>query len=231
LAVTRCHRWGFPCSVFLLCLRAVATTPVGSLGASIVLFPSDGGLPRYSGGSAPTSLVSRPAQRSLRLRPTDSPSRLIATLPPKALTDSLPPLPLWLLPAGTIVAGRDLHPLKKHSFHGARRVEKWRGGLGEPCVLPALSVAGARTSPHAPFPLPAHRTGQADCPHPALGQGLRLSPTRRSVCAAPVLPDARPGTGRRRGSVPSPDPVPCAWHTTTDAADDTRADRWLDRRG
>ena len=111
------------------------------------------------------------------------------------------------------------------------RVEKWRGGLGEPCVWPALSVAGARTSPHAPFPLPARRTGQADCPHPALGQGLRLSPTRRSVCAAPVLPDARPGTGRRRGSVPSPDPVPCAWHTTTDAADDTRADRWLDRRG
>lgn len=37
----------------------------------------------------------------------------------RPLTDSLPPLPLWQLPAGTIVAERDLHPLKKHSFHGA----------------------------------------------------------------------------------------------------------------
>jgi len=130
-----------------------------------------------------------------------------------------------------IIMGKRLVVFAELWLEVAGRVEKWRGGLGEPCVLPALSVAGARTSPHAPFPLPAHRTGQADCPHPALGQGLRLSPTRRSVCAAPVLPDARPGTGRRRGSVPSPDPVLCAWHTTTDAADDTRADRWLDRRG
>jgi len=34
--------------------------------------PSDGGLPRYSGGSAPTLPVSRPAQRSLTLRPACS---------------------------------------------------------------------------------------------------------------------------------------------------------------
>ena len=32
LAVTRHHRWGFPCFVFLLCLRAVATTPGGTAG-------------------------------------------------------------------------------------------------------------------------------------------------------------------------------------------------------
>src|SRR5471030_2138089 len=75
LAVTHRHRWGFPCFVFLLCLRAVATTPAGSLGACIVRYPSDIGLPRYSGGSAPTSPVSRPAQRSLTLRPTNSRSR------------------------------------------------------------------------------------------------------------------------------------------------------------
>ena len=29
----------------------------------------------------------------------------------------------------------------------------------------------------APFPLPAHRTGRADFPHPALGQELTPSPT------------------------------------------------------
>jgi hypothetical protein len=35
----------------------------------------------------------------------------------------------------------------------------------------------------APFPHPAHRTGQADFPHPALGQNLTLSPTARRVQA------------------------------------------------
>src|SRR5262245_26123793 len=111
------------------------------------------------------------------------------------------------------------------------RVEKWRGGLGGPCALPALSVAGARVSHRAPFPLPAHRTGQADFPHPALGQGIKLSPTGRFSCAAPILPNARPGTGIGRETVPFRDPVPGAWRTTTGAADDTRVDRWLDRPG
>src|SRR5450755_3859175 len=60
LAVTRRHRWGFPCSVFLLYRRAVAITPVGPLGACIVRYPSDLGLPREIVGSAPTLEVSRP---------------------------------------------------------------------------------------------------------------------------------------------------------------------------
>jgi hypothetical protein len=107
LAVTCRHRWGFPCFVALLCRRAVATTPVGPLGACIVRFPRGLGLPRYTGGSAPTSLVSRPAQRLLTLRPADSQSRPKRPHPSKALAISLPPLPLRLLPARTIVAGRD----------------------------------------------------------------------------------------------------------------------------
>ena len=37
------------------------------------------------------------------------------------------------------------------------------------------SRGGAVTE--SPFPLPAHRTGRADFPHPALGQELILSPT------------------------------------------------------
>ncbi len=116
LAVTHRHRWGFPCCVFLLCLRAVAITPVEPLGASIVHFPSDFGLPHDYGGSAPTLVFSRPAQRSLTLRPTNSRSRPRRPFPPEALTASLPSPPLWLLPARTIVAGRDSHPLKKHAF-------------------------------------------------------------------------------------------------------------------
>src|SRR5471032_2197770 len=70
LAVTRRHRWGFPCSVFPLCLRAVAITPVRPPGACIVRYPSDVGLPRNYGGSALTLIFSRPAQRSLTLRST-----------------------------------------------------------------------------------------------------------------------------------------------------------------
>src|SRR5689334_18402901 len=57
------------------------------------------------------------------------------------------------------------------------RVERWRGSEEAPCVWPALSVAGARVTPHAPLPPPAPRTGRADRPHPALGPGLRPLPT------------------------------------------------------
>src|SRR5271169_1296128 len=51
------------------------------------------------------------------------------------------------------------------------RVEMWRGGcrsnisVSAPFVWRCLSG-----STMAPFPHPAHRTGQADFPHPALGQ-------------------------------------------------------------
>jgi hypothetical protein len=107
LTVSCRHRWGFPCSVFLLRRRAVAITPVGPLGACIVRYPSGIGLPRYAGGSAPTLPISRPAQRSLTLRPADSRNRQKRPFPSKALTVSLPPLPLRLLPARTIVAGWD----------------------------------------------------------------------------------------------------------------------------
>src|SRR5215813_3114971 len=53
------------------------------------------------------------------------------------------------------------------------RVEMWRGG----CRL-NISVAASFVwrclsgSAMTPFPHPAHRTGQADLPHPALGQDL-----------------------------------------------------------
>jgi hypothetical protein len=60
--------------------------------------------------------------------------------------------------------------------HGARRVEMWRGdvrlsmSVSAPFVWRCLSGSAV-----APFPHPAHRTGQADFPHPALGQDLTLS--------------------------------------------------------
>jgi len=61
--------------------HAVAITPVGPRGVCHSVLPPtwsggtpphDDGLPRYSGGSAPTLPVSRPAQRLLALRPARS---------------------------------------------------------------------------------------------------------------------------------------------------------------
>jgi hypothetical protein len=60
----------------------------------------------------------------------------------------------------------------------------WRGG----CRL-NISVAASFVwrclsgSPMTPFPHPAHRTGHADFPHPALGQDFTSSPTARRAQA------------------------------------------------
>ena len=50
-------------------MRAATITPVGPPVAYLARFPGGVGLPRYSGGSAPTLALSRPAQCSLALRP------------------------------------------------------------------------------------------------------------------------------------------------------------------
>jgi hypothetical protein len=56
------------------CMHAVAITPVKSQSASFALFLCNISLPRSHGGSASTSRLSRPLQRSLTLRPAYSPS-------------------------------------------------------------------------------------------------------------------------------------------------------------
>ncbi len=43
------------------------------------------------------------------------------------------------------------------------------------CCRRLSACAGASLRAIAPFPPPAHRTGHADFPHPALGQGITLS--------------------------------------------------------
>src|SRR6476659_6729818 len=61
---------------------------------------------------------------------------------------------------------------------GARRVEVWRGDVRLSMSVAALFVWRCLNgSAVAPFPHPAHRTGQADLPHPALGQDVTPSPT------------------------------------------------------
>jgi ABC-type branched-subunit amino acid transport system ATPase component len=53
------------------------------------------------------------------------------------------------------------------------RVEMWRGGCRLNIAVAASFVWRCLSgSTMTPFPHPAHRTGQADFPHPALGQDL-----------------------------------------------------------
>ena len=65
---------------------------------------------------------------------------------------------------------------------------------------------------------PAHRTGRAERPHPALGESVTRSPTGDYSSA----PEGRRGPTLDRGSasetVPSPFRAPCVWHIATGAA-------------
>ncbi len=73
-----------------------------------------------------------------------------------------------------------------------RRVRMWRGGLRFGLSVTAPFVwrcLNSRTI--TPFPHPPHRTGQAELPHPALGQDSRLHPR----LAAPKLGQAHEPEG------------------------------------
>src|SRR5208283_3514113 len=66
--------------------------------------------------------------------------------------------------------------------HG--RVEMWRGDFRPNISVAAPFVWRCLTgSTVAPFPHPAHRTGHADFPHPALGQDVTPSSTPRRAQA------------------------------------------------
>jgi hypothetical protein len=59
---------------------------------------------------------------------------------------------------------------------GVGRVEVWRGDVRLSMSVPAPFVWRCLSgSAVAPFPHPAHRTGHADFPHPALGQDFTPS--------------------------------------------------------
>ena len=115
------HQPGLPVlRPFPSSMRAAANTPAEPVGACVVRFPTGDSLPRYQGGSASASNLSRPARRSLALRPAWSLSR-----PWRPVTSECFRRcrclhhPLRLLPAGATVAGRDSHPLKNGALHGA----------------------------------------------------------------------------------------------------------------
>src|SRR6202022_381018 len=64
------------------------------------------------------------------------------------------------------------------------RVEMWRGGFRLNISVAASFVWRCLSgSAVTPFPHPAHRTGQADLPHPALGQDFTPSLSRATPSA------------------------------------------------
>src|SRR5262245_60905555 len=84
------------------------------------------------------------------------------------------------------------------------RVGMWRGGC-----RPNISVSAPFAwrclsgSTLTPFTHPAHRTGQADLPHPALGQDFTPSPTARR---AQARLDVRARSTRKDAGVDRPRP-------------------------
>src|ERR1700692_4622348 len=82
------------------------------------------------------------------------------------------------------------------------RVEMWRSGcrlnisVSDSFVWRCLSVL-----PLTPFPHPAHRTGHADFPHPALGQDFTPSPTARRARARSDVQARSARTGADRAIV------------------------------
>ena len=81
--------------------------------------------------------------------------------------------------------GGDIYPDRwGHGVFG--RVRMWRGGLRCGLSVSAPFVWRCLTSRTiTPFPHPPHRTGRADCPHPALGQDACLR-TREVSCGPPA---------------------------------------------
>ena len=100
------------------------------------------------------------------------------------------------------------------------RVEMWRGGRR---VRLSVSTPFVRWCPSsvalALFPHPAHRTGRADFPHPALFQHIKPSRShgRCSSAAGGSIPRFHRGTGRSIGGTPFP---ACRVFASTRSADD-----------
>src|SRR5712691_8033641 len=68
------------------------------------------------------------------------------------------------------------------------RVEMWCGGCRSNISVAAPFVWRCLNgSTMAPFPHPAHQTGQADFPHPALGQDFTLSRATPSAASEHLL--------------------------------------------
>jgi hypothetical protein len=127
-------------------------------------------------GSACTSSFSRPAQRSLALRPAHSRRHLYVTCYTEGFSHFVTSMTAPVASGWSVWPGGARTHWKAPPCHGARRVEMWRGDVRLSMPVPAPFVWRCLSgSAVAPFPHPAHRTGRADFPHPALGQDFTPS--------------------------------------------------------
>src|ERR1700730_7943049 len=122
---------------------------------------------RWRSGLMGFSLIGAPVSRLGCFNP----SILKTEPPPVTSAQSTRLLSSWLT-----ASSRPLSPAVAGSFAG--RVGVWRGDGRTNISVAAPFVWRCLTgSSMAPFPHPAHRTGHADLPHPALGQDVTPSPT------------------------------------------------------
>ena len=156
---------------------------------------------------SPEGVPGRPAHRPFRgllsvhsrCGPHTRAGHQFVTRYPKASDISSPPCLLRLLPAGAMLPGGACTHWKAPPCHGA--VESGCGAVAvaRTYLFSAPFVWRCLTgSDLAPFPHPAHRTGHADLPHPALGQDLTPSPTTGRAQAGS---DVRARSARRGARV------------------------------
>src|SRR6201999_3227052 len=107
--------------------RAVPTTPADRDGCACRLLPRSRGLPRYAGGSASASPLSRPAQASLTLRPVGLLNRPRRPLSRGFNPVGYPTKPLVSYQSNRQLSGWILPPLVKRAL-GAH-VESRRGAV------------------------------------------------------------------------------------------------------
>ena len=138
--------------------------------------PAVSAFPEVAVGSACTSTFSELARRSLALRPAYSRRHLYVTSYTEGFSHFVTSMTAPVA-SGWSVRRVGLAPTGKRRLLTAH-VESRCGAvaLGRACLFAAPFVWRCLSgSTVAPFPHPAHRTGRADFPHPALGQDLTPS--------------------------------------------------------
>jgi hypothetical protein len=111
-------------------------------------------------------------------------------------------------------------------FAVASRVENRRSN----CSLPVVVRRGFRRATAVRFglvlfPVPAHRTGQADFPHPALGKRLMLAPTEGSQSGVVTGPSQTQNEETLPGTACIPAALHGVYRRVTDAACGAHVDR------
>jgi len=178
-------------------------------------FANDGGLPRLTGGSAPTLNLSRPAQHSLALRPVDSQHRRAVHLSRRLRrlcylrrrSDSFrPERPSW--PGGTCTRWEDAALSRRTANYLLNVVLDECGRVGD--VLDKCDREPPHAPPPRPRPCPSDRHVTSDASRernvtPNIGHAGtgRMASTPRPE-AQPARPPA-PRADRRTAAGPDED--------------------------